>query len=101
MKRATSFRRVLATATHRWPCTAARGGASVFMTEIDATFSQVINRQFDRDPIACENADVMLTHTTGRVAADDGAIVQRHAKATVREDFFNKTVYFDKFFFCH
>ncbi len=68
------------------------------MSKIDSSFRQVVNREFQRHPIARKDANVTLANTTGRVRPDHHDIVERNAIAAVWQHFVNDTVEFQRFF---
>ncbi len=73
----------------------------LFVAVGDPAFRQVVRSELDRDPIARQNADVMLAHLAGDVRGYDVAIIQFNAKHCVGEGFDNVTIHLDMIFFCH
>ena len=55
--------------------------ASVDMTAVDAPLAQVVGRQFDRDPIPGQNADMVLAHFAGRVGDEFVAVFEGHSES--------------------
>src|ERR1700744_5459096 len=98
---APPFQLRLATTELRIAGAAATGGAFVLVTEIDPSFGQVVDRQFERHAVARENTDVILAHASGRISANHDAVVERHAVTAIRKYFVDDTVKFKQFFFRH
>ncbi len=71
------------------------------MTEVNPSFGQIVDRQFERHAVARENADVILAHASGRVSAYHDAVIERYAVTAIRKDFVDNTVKFKQFFFRH
>ena len=70
------------------------------MAEGDAAVIDVVGRKLQRDLIAGEDADVMLSHFAAGVRDQLMSVVQRHAETRIRQDFIDYTTHFDQFFFC-
>ena len=66
----------------------------VFMPKIDASFGQVINRQLEPDAITRKNANMVLTHATRSVRADDSTVFECDAILAIRKHFIDHTVEF-------
>ena len=66
----------------------------VLVSKIDSSFRQVIHQALQRYPIAGKDANVILADTSGRVCADQDAIVERDAVAAVWQYFVNNAVEF-------
>lgn len=75
-----------------------RSGAIIPMTEIDTPLRQVVGGHLYGDPIARQNADAILLHTTRRVRQYFMSTFQGDAKTGVRQDFADDTFEFDEIF---
>ena len=86
------------------PCKPTPGGTGrrtfVFVPEIDASFGQVVDRQFEADAIARKDADMVSTHATRGVRPDYRAVFECDAKSAIGQYFVHHTVEFEQFFFC-
>ena len=71
----------------------------ILVTEPDAAFGDVVDRQLEGDPVARQNADSVFFHFAGDVGGDDCPVVQRDAIPGVRKDFGNDAFYFNQIFF--
>lgn len=67
----------------------------------DAAFGQIIRRQFECDFIAGQDADKVFLQATSAVGDQFVAVVEVDAEALIGEDFHDRAVHFDEFFFCH
>jgi len=78
------------------------GWGILAFAEYDAATRQVVGRKFDFDPIAGNDADVILSHLAGEVGQDDVSILNLHPEHGVGEGFSDNAFHFDRFFFvCH
>ena len=68
------------------------------MAERDAALGQIIGRQFQRDFITRENADVVLAHLAGGLGSQSMTVVQRNTVTGIRQYFVDGPVHFDEFF---
>src|SRR5690554_1610029 len=71
------------------------------MAEGDATFAEVVGGHFQRDFIACQNADVVLAHFSTGVRDNGVAVIQGDTKTRVGQNLSYETTHFDQFFFSH
>jgi len=72
----------------------------VFVPEIDTPFGEVIDRQFQPNPVASENTDAVFAHAARCVRRNDRAVFQGNAKPAVREHLIHDAVQFRQFFLC-
>jgi hypothetical protein len=75
--------------------------AALDVTEGDAAFGQVVGREFQRDLVTRQDADVVLLHLAGGVGDQLVPVLQGDAKTRVRQDFVHDTIHLDQFFFGH
>lgn len=71
------------------------------MTEGNAAFGHVVRGDFQRNFIAGENSDVMLTHFAVCVGNQFIAVVEFDAIASVRKNFGNGCSCLNQVFFSH
>src|SRR5690606_27700015 len=86
-------------ATRRGP-----GGATAArlqVAEVDATLGQVVGREFERDTVTRQDADVVLLHLARRVGNQLVTADQRHAVARVGQHLVDDGRHVDEFFFGH
>ena len=79
----------------------AQGFGSLAISIRDAPFGEIVGCQFDRDPVAGENADVMLPHFAGNVRHNDMTIFEFNSKGCIGERFGNHSLHLYGFFLCH
>ena len=71
------------------------------VTERDATFVQVVGRQFQGNAITRKNTDVILLHFARCVCYQFVAVIEVDAETHLGQDFGNEAIHFDQFFFSH
>jgi len=71
------------------------------VAEADAALGEVVRREFERDAVSRQDADVMLAHLAGRIGDQFVAVVQGDAKARVGQHLVDHTLHFDQFFLGH
>ena len=94
---AAGFRRPVsvAAALRRW-CVA----AGFDVAEGDAALAQVVGREFQRDLVADQDADVVFLHLSGGVGDEFVTVFQCDPEARVGEDVVDDALHFKQFFFC-
>ena len=65
------------------------------MTECNTTLRQIIRRQFQRDFVTRQNADVMLTHLACGICHDGVAVFQLYKETGIWQDFLHDAVHFN------
>src|SRR5664279_1852254 len=78
-----------------------RAAASVDVPERDASLRQVVRGELQRNLVARDDADMVLAHLPGAVGDEVVPVVERHAKAGVRQDLDHHAFHFDDFFLGH
>ncbi len=68
------------------------------MTEIDAPLGEIVRSHLNGDPIARQNADAILFHTTRSVSQHFMSAFQSNAKTSVGQNFTDNAFEFDKIF---
>jgi hypothetical protein len=76
-----------------------RTAAIVLVPEIDAAFRQIVQGEFERHSIACEDTNVMLAHFAGRVCTNNNAIVERDPILAIGKHLIDDSFEFQQFFF--
>src|SRR5690606_19026699 len=77
------------------------GRATLLHAVGDATLGEVVGRHLDLDPVAGQDADVVLAHPPGEVRDDLVAVLQLHPEHRVRERFGDRAFEFDDVVFRH
>src|SRR5882724_571188 len=75
--------------------------SALFTAEDDPTLGEVVGREFDRDPVAGQDADVVLAHAAGDVGEYHMAVVQFDAEGGVGKGLHHLAFHLDAFFFSH
>jgi hypothetical protein len=68
----------------------------LFVSERNATFSQVVRRHFDPHLVAGQDPDVMHAHLAGDVCDNGDTVVELYAKHGVGEGFDDGSFFFDE-----
>lgn len=71
------------------------------MTEGDTTLAEIVRGHFDIDLVTRQNADTVFAHFAGCMGQHFVAIIQRHAKHGVGQDFRNDAFELKQIFFSH
>jgi hypothetical protein len=61
----------------------------------DTAFGEVVGRQFQRDAVASEYTDAILSKLAGQVGEHHAFLVQLNAKFSIRQFFDHNAGYFD------
>src|SRR5690606_39150010 len=62
----------------------------------DSTAAQVVGGEFDRDPVAFEDPDVVLPHPAGDVRQDLVAVLQLYTEVRVGQHLRDRTLHLDR-----
>ena len=71
------------------------------VAEHDATLGQVVGREFQRDVVTRNDADVVLAHLAAGVGDQLVTVFQRDAESRVGKHFGHSSAHFNQFFFGH
>src|SRR6266498_4609643 len=75
--------------------------AAFDVSESDPTLAQIVRRKLQRDLVAGNDAYVVLAHLACAVRDELVPVVERDAKAGVRQCFSHHAIHLENFFLCH
>jgi hypothetical protein len=78
-----------------------RRGVGIFVTEVDATFGQVIRGHLHGHAVALDDLDAVHLHLAGDIGDDGDAVFEGYHVTGVRQNLGNNAFKFNKLFFGH